>query len=301
MGNAKQNELIAIKNRRFTAKIETLGAQLVSLKDEAGTEYIWQRDAAYWGNCSPLLFPVVGGLRNGKTVIMGKEYEIPKHGYCKSAVFSAEKQKESSVTLSFDETALPAGAYPYRFRFSAHYALTENGLSLTLSVENRDERELPYFIGTHPGFCCPLYENERFEDYSLIFSEKEPHGCRPYDLQKGQFDKTRELSLLKDGRELPLSHGLFLNDAIWFDRAASRAVELVHRKTSKGVRVSYPDFETVAFWKNPDPAARYICVEPWNGSAPCSDEGDGFREKNHLQTLCPGGSRAYRLIIEALR
>ena len=59
--------IITLKNGCLTAGIDTMGAQLISLKDKEGTEYIWQRDPEVWKNCSPILFPIVGNLRNDRT------------------------------------------------------------------------------------------------------------------------------------------------------------------------------------------------------------------------------------------
>ena len=74
--------IITICDSKTTASIDALGAQLISMKDASGKEYIWQRDPAVWARCSPLLFPSVGNCRNGKTLFDGVWYEMPKHGFC---------------------------------------------------------------------------------------------------------------------------------------------------------------------------------------------------------------------------
>ena len=61
--------IVTLKNNGFSAKIDSYGAQLISLQDPAGTEYIWQRDPKHWANCSPLLFPIVGNCRDNKLII----------------------------------------------------------------------------------------------------------------------------------------------------------------------------------------------------------------------------------------
>lgn len=86
----------------MTALIDSIGAQLISLKSGSGTEYIWQRDPAHWKSCSPLLFPTVGNCRDGKYTLNGKTYTIPKHGFCRNADFAVSvlSEQEASFTLT---------------------------------------------------------------------------------------------------------------------------------------------------------------------------------------------------------
>lgn len=49
--------LITLTDSKTTAVIDSTGAQLISLKDASGCEYIWQRDAKYWKNAPLSCFP----------------------------------------------------------------------------------------------------------------------------------------------------------------------------------------------------------------------------------------------------
>lgn len=292
--------IITIKSSLASARIDSMGAQLISLKDVNSTEYIWQRNPKIWANCSPLLFPIVGNCRNNMTVIEGSTCEIPKHGFCKTTEFQLISQTENSVTFGFDYLSVPIGSYPYRFAFHATYTLTGQTLDLNMKVINQDNREIAYCIGTHPGFICPLFEGERFEDYQLVFDRQEAHGYRRYDTADLQFDMSREYPFPGDSSIIPLSRSLFTSDAIWFDQPASRKASLVNPKTGRGVRLSFESFTSIAFWTQTSDEASFLCLEPWNGSAVCSDEDDDFLHKNHLQKLSPGDSGTYSLFIDIL-
>ncbi len=292
--------IFTIKDCKASASIDSLGAQLISYQDAQGQEYIWQRDPAYWANCSPILFPVVGRVRNGKTQINGSWYEIPLHGFVKTTEFETVSQSPSQVTLSMSDSDATKAIYPFSFCLEVTYSLNDGALTMECRVKNTDSTKLPFFIGTHPGFICPLKEGEQFEDYVLEFEKKETVGYRAFDSANSQFDMSGYKPFPGDGIQVPLSYDLLLNDAIWFDKPVSRAVSVKNPATGKGIHVAYPDYDTVAFWTAADKRAPYVCVEPWNGSAACSDEDDEFLHKNHLQTLEPGESKCYRLIIKAL-
>lgn len=292
--------IIELKNNLCSAKIQSLGAQLISLKDHNQTEYIWQRDPSVWKECSPILFPIIGNCRNGHTQINGNTYQIPKHGPCKVTDFHLKHQTETSVSFFLTHQDFPEGCYPYEFEFTVHYTLREKTLTFTVEVKNRDEAEMLYCIGLHPGINCPLYEQESFEDYVLEFGAPQTTGYRRYDLEALQFDMDREYPFPGSGCTLPLEKSLFTYDALWFDRPDSRQVSLINPATGKGIRASYPDFETVAFWTLTSPEASYVCIEPWNGSAICSDEDDCFEHKNHVQKLKKSQTGTYTLSLEIL-
>lgn len=292
--------IITLRNHVFTAQIDSLGAQLISLKDSAGKEYIWQRDPSYWPNCSPLLFPTVGNCRNGKTRIGGQWYEIPKHGFCKVTDFSAKQVSDSCAVFSIHETEQTLAVYPFRFTLSLTYTVTDDGLHMDYAVENTDSKPICYQLGAHPGFNCPLYDGERFEDYVLEFEKEETADSMVYDIGHLQFDANRRKPGLDHSRILPLRYESFVDDALFFDGIASRKVALKNPSTGKGVEIDYRDFETVAFWTAMPAKGPFLCVEPWNGSAIRSDEDDELENRHFIQTAAVGETRRYHLGIRIL-
>lgn len=292
--------IFTLQNASMTARIDTIGAQLISLTDAQGQEYIWQRDPQYWSSCSPLLFPSIGNCRDGKTMIGGTWYQLAKHGFCRNAEFTVTSRTPDCATLQLCSSEETLRVYPYAFCLSLSYTLQADGIHMDYCVKNTDSRIMHYLIGAHPGFNCPLKQGERFEDYVLEFEQEETADSIKYDIPHMQFDMNCRRRALDHTRVLPLNYDLFTDDAIFFESLASRKVAIRHLHTGKGVEVSFPDFETVAFWTAMPARGPFLCVEPWNGSAIRSDEDDHFEHRHHVQSLEAGASRFYHLGIRIL-
>ncbi len=278
-----------ISNRRFTARIDSLGAQLVSLKNGSGFEHIWVGDPAYWKGRAPVLFPMVGALREGRTEIGGKWYEMGQHGFARHSEFALAQQTGDSVSLCLASTPETKAMYPFDFRFTVTYALTETGYTTAFTVENIGEAELPFVVGGHPGFNIPLGEGEAFEDYTIRFEQPETQRCPAIVMGKGLIDPDRCAFTLENEREIPLRHSLFYQDALVFEGLRSKRVGVVNKATGHGVEMEFSQFPMFGIWsaKNDGP---YVCLEPWTGCATRTDEGDEFVRK-HGMTLLPAGGK----------
>lgn len=292
--------IVTLKNTAFTAQVDSYGAQLISLKSSEGCEYIWQRDPAHWGNCSPLLFPIVGNCRNNKTLIEGEWYEIPKHGFCKVTDFAVDQISDTCAAFTICDSESTRTMYPYAFRLTLTYTLTEDGIHMDYQVENTDTKTICYEIGAHPGFNCPLNEGESFDDYVLEFEQEETLSSMGYDLENLQFDTSSRTPRLDHSNVLPLKYDLFHNDAIFFDDLKSRKTAIKNPATGKGVEVAFPDFETVAFWTAMPSKGPFLCIEPWNGSGIRSDEDDQLMNRHFIQILKEGEKKDYHLGIRIL-
>lgn len=291
--------LTTIRNSELTAVIDSAGAQLISLKDRSRKEYIWQRDPRFWSRCSPLLFPVVGDCRNNRLLINGSSYRLPKHGFCKDMEFQRLEQSEDRASFLLQDNALTKAMYPWSFRLSLTYELNAGSLFLKYRVANMDSSALYYCIGAHPGFRCPMEEDAVFEDYCLIFEKEEDVYAMPFDRFQGEYLSNGRGYELR-GRTIPLSRALFRDNALYFPKIASRRVALIHRADGCGVEVSYPDFETIAFWTTYPDQAPFLCIEPWNGSGARTGEGDELIHKNHVRRLEPGASHDLSMAIRPL-
>lgn len=277
--------IVTLKNNEFTAKIDSKGAELLSLKDQKDIEYMWQKDPAYWGKTSPVLFPIVGNLREDKTMIDGREYQMAKHGFCRGAEFTVEEQTESQALFTYSENDETLKAYPYRFRLCLQYCLDEKGITIRYIIKNPSDQAMDFTFGAHPGFNVPLDGEGGFEDYSLEFSNPEPTPCPVFDFEKNQFDMDHRIDYLKGGNTLRLSYDYFDNDAIVFDNPVSNSVRLVSGKTRRGVEVGFGDFDFIAFWTPIKAKAPFLCIEPWCGMAACSDEDNEFSHKRGIKHL----------------
>lgn len=288
----------SIANARFTAKIDSLGAQLVSLQGSNGFEYLWTGDPAYWHEHAPVLFPIVGALRDGKTMINGQWYEMGRHGFAKRSEFTLASQQEDRIALVLESSPETRARYPFDFRLTVSYALTEDGVATSFQVENTGGEALPYAIGGHPGFNIPVDEEAAFSDYVIRFPEAERQSCPVIDLKAGLIDWSASGFQL-DGREIPLRHDLFYQDALVFEGLRSQSVEIVNPATGRGVAMDFAGFPMLGIWSAANDGP-YVCLEPWTGCATLTTEGDQFVEKKGMAQLAPGEKAEHRFSVRVL-
>ncbi len=287
-----------VSNKFFTARIDSLGAQLVSLKGCGGHEYLWVGDPEYWREHAPVLFPIVGALRENRTRIDGQWYEMTRHGFAKRMEFALKEQGEDYLALSLEASGETRAVYPFDFTFIVTYTLTDEGISTRFTVKNIGERPMPYSVGGHPGFNLPVDEEAEFEDYTVQFRQNECQDCPVIDLGTGLIDGERKGFHL-DGKEIPLQHSLFYQDALVFEHLNFQTVRIVNKKTGKGIEMDFAGFPMLGIWSavNDGP---YVCLEPWTGCATLSTEGDEFREKKGMRELAPGDQTEHSFTVRVL-
>lgn len=238
----------SISNHLVSASIRSEGAELGSLKKD-GLEYIWEADPLHWGHSAPILFPIVGGLKDGRTVIKNTVYEMEKHGFLRGREFCLKEKTEDSVTLFTQSDEGTLRQYPYPFLFSVTFALKESTLVTTYQVENPGEEGMDYTLGGHPAFRCPLEpeKGERFSDFELTFGLPQTALC-PHVSQEGVILTQHRRQILDHDACLKLHQGLFYNDALIFDQLTCRSVDLVSRKSGHGLRMDFSDFPLLGVW-----------------------------------------------------
>lgn len=291
--------IVELKTGSSVAKIDSKGAELISLLDVFGTEYIWQKNPEFWAKSSPVLFPAIGNLIDGKTKIGGKEYSIPKHGFCNTAEFKILFQSENKVVFSYTANDETLKMFPFNFHFTMTYSLFDDHLQIDYAVFNMGDVDMPYCIGAHPAFNVPVGEGE-FEDYSLVFNKNEDCTAIVYDIDRLRFDVEKRVDYLKKGNQLDLKYSYFDNDAIVFEKINSDSVTLKSRKTGRGVQVDYKGFKSIAFWTPVKKNAPFLCIEPWNGMAARSDDDGNFEHKFGVETLKPDQTANYSLAVYPL-
>lgn len=287
-----------ISNEQFTARIDSLGAQLISLKDREGRECLWVGDLAYWREHAPVLFPIVGALRENRTRIDGQWYEMTRHGFAKRMEFALKDRGEDYIALRLESDAETRAAYPFDFAFTVAYTLAGGGITTGFTVENTGSRPLPYSVGGHPGFNLPLGEDAAFEDYTIQFQQEESQACPVIDMETGLIHGERKGFKL-DGKEIPLQHSLFYGDALVFEDLNSQVVRVVNKKTGRGVEMDFAGFPMLGIWSavNDGP---YVCLEPWTGCATLTTEGDEFTEKKGMAELAPGKRARHSFTVRIL-
>lgn len=273
-----------IKFNNNSAVVDSYGGELISFKDKNGTEYIWNGDPNYWPGRSPLLFPVIGCLKDSTTYIAGKPYKMANHGFARNSDFQVVEVTDTSVTFQLIDSAETLEVYPFHFNLLAKHELTVSGFTTTYTIINTDKRPIFFCIGGHIGFQCPLSPEEAFEDYSIIFDEVE--NCQSLHTNKDKLiDLSLSTPLLENTNTLPLDYSLFDKDALLLHYPKSRSVKLKHKEKSKGVKVSFDDFSTLAIWTMPKKNAPYLCIEPWIGLPGIIGESENFSDKADVITL----------------
>ena len=279
---------LSLRYGNTTAVVQRKGAQIISFKGNEGREVIWQANPDVWASHAPVLFPVCGMVKNGKVMIDGVSYPMGKHGFARTPEYEVAKIGDDFVDLVLtpDEQSRPQ--YPFEFVFHVIYTLKENGFRTDFVVENKSERVMPFCVGGHPAFIVPMEDGAVFTDYQLVFPCKEEGRSL---LVPGGFIDGEEIIPLENGNTLPLDYKWFdTRDTLIFPEMNSRRVDLVHKVSGKGLRISYPKMEVLAVWTKPNAHADYICLEPWHGTPSFANESGHFEDKPYVTLLEPGRS-----------
>jgi galactose mutarotase-like enzyme len=265
----------------LTATIKAQGAELCSLND-AGVEFIWRAGPA-WPRHAPLLFPIVGRLKNDELRHRGKTYRMTQHGFARDRRFAWAERTPTRCSLVLADDAATRALYPFAFRLVATYALDDAGLDVTLAIANTGEETLPASLGGHPAFNWPLDPELSKESYALTFVAEELHPVRRLD--GGLLRAPTEPTPVR-GRVLGLSETLFTDDAVIFDQINSTSVRYAAGQ-GPWVEVSWSGFRELGLWSKPS-GAPFLCIEPWRGYAsPATFDGE-FTSKPGVMHVAPG-------------
>ncbi len=280
--------IYTISNDLLTVDISSTGAELMSIRDNSGTEYLWQGDKTYWGGRAYNLFPICGRLTEGKYVYDGKEYEMNLHGFLRKSELTPFAQSDASIGFRLVADDRTRAMYPFEFEYRIIYTLNEKRLSIAIEVKNSGGKPMYYALGGHHGFNVP-FADDTFDDYYLEFCEV----CEPKSIPMSDTCYTlrgENAYPLKDGKILPLRHSLFDNDAIILKDVAG-TVRLKSQKHDKCVAVSYPEtMKYLGLWHAPKTEAPYISIEPWTGVPAYDNEVDNLAEKRDMTVLQPGAA-----------
>lgn len=273
-----------LRSSSAEATISTLGAELVSFKRK-DSEYIWSGDAAYWTGRSPVLFPIIGAARNGEIRVQGQAYKLANHGFARRSEFTIVEADDSRAVFRLTSSEHTLSSYPFQFNLYITYTLNDSLLKLDYRVENIDEQQIYFQLGTHPAFNCPLDENGSFSDYVLEFSENETLD-RQFLNSAGLRVSGGPETVLRGERILPLTHEMFKDDALVFQNVASRTITLKSKLTDKSVTVSSEGFPDLGIWQKPN--APFLCIEPWHGVADSELFEGELKDKEGIISLAPG-------------
>ena len=288
--------LTTIGSAGYEATIDSKGAQLMSLRLDGG-EYLWQGDKRWWPRRAPVLFPIVGCLRNDFATSAQGDVHLKRHGIARLYDHEVVSTAPNAVTFRFDSTDETRAAFPYDFRLEMTYALGERGLTQTFSVTDTGSVPLPFTLGGHPAFNVPVPgSDEAFDDYELRFAHPWT-ASTPAISDEGIADFATRTPLLDDSDVLPLSHALIDRVlTITLVDVPDRTVTLVGPQSGHGVELDFEGFDYLGIWTAATDAP-FLAIEPWRGCATDVNESDVFEEKRGTTTLLPGETGAYSFTI----
>ncbi|MER2131553.1 MAG: aldose 1-epimerase family protein [Carnobacterium inhibens] len=276
--------MITLKNDALTVHISQKGAELQSIKSNSEeVEYLWQGDPTFWGRKAPVLFPIVGRLKNDEYVYQGKTYSLNQHGFARDLVFQVEEQTDVSVCFTLSSTTETKVSYPFDFKLTVTYTLDKNDIKVSYGVYNTHPIEDMYFsIGGHPGFNVPMTSDTTFEDYYLTFLPRETRKKIPLI---GSYLDLENKTLSQTNTEIDLKRPLFDHDALIYETKGKNIFSISSEKTARSVALTFEGFPYTGIWSPPKKEAPFVCIEPWFGIADTQNASGELSEKLGIQHL----------------
>lgn len=273
-----------LTNKYLSVTVKDQGAEITSIKDNQEREYMWQADPLVWGRHAPILFPVVGKLKNNKYLHLGKTYQLNQHGFARDMTFSFVRESDAELSCRLQPTPETMEVYPFDFLLEIHYRLVQNSVEVCYEVTNNDSQIMPFSIGGHPAFALNLGGNDKIEDYFIEFDQPETADTVHLDHNSLLSDETERV--LTEESVIPLTKDLFSRDALIFLNLISEKVSLKSLKHNHSVTVNFSDFPFLGIWAKP--GAKYVCIEPWHGHVDPAGTDGILMNKPGITCLAPG-------------
>ena len=276
-----------LQNDALKITVADHGAELKSITGADGTEYLFDGNPKWWKYTSPVLFPIVGKLVNGKYRAEGQEYELPGHGFGRISDFKCVKENADEIVFRLNWSEDTLKVYPYRFSLDISYILKNNSVAVVWLVKNLEDKPIYLSIGAHPALKCPIIDGENFDDCYLQFN-KEENSSRILLLPSGPLSRDRVPTL--SGQKLNLNYELFKGDALVFDDLKSDEITICSKKSSKKITVQAKGFPYWGIWTPDKGGAPFLCIEPWHGHADFADFSGDITQKDGINKLEVGES-----------
>jgi galactose mutarotase-like enzyme len=286
--------MFLLENDFLKAEVSVKGAELQSLFHKVHQlNYLWNGNPAIWPKHSPVLFPIVGELKNNTYYYQGKPYKMGRHGFARDKDFILEKQTPTELLFLLRSDAETKKVYPFDFEFRIRYLLDGDELSTEYLVKNTGSALLLFSVGGHPAFRLPLTPDTMYADYYLRFDEKE--NLSRWPISPDGLIETQPIPLLNDTDRLNLLKSLFYQDALVFKYPASSEISVLSAKTSHGINFQMGEFPFLGIWSFKD--ADFLCLEPWCGIADSVTSNQQLENKEGIEKAVPGStfSRLWRI------
>lgn len=280
--------LCKIENAYLSAEINDFGAELSSLKSKrSGVEYLWQGNPSVWNGRSPILFPIIGQLLDGKFTYDGNDYYLPKHGFARECVFSLSQSEDSyaKFTLKSDDDSIRI--FPFRFELSVSFKLDGNNIVVSHEVFNKDEKDMYFSIGAHPGFNCALGDYLEFDKREILSTERIDDNAIIIDEKFPLLENTSIMEITKD---------IFIHDALFLSGFHSSRIKLKSPRHNRELNFCFESAPFLGIWAKP--GAPYVCIEPWYGINDSYKMVKDISEKRGIQKLAPQRAFSFKWTAE---
>jgi galactose mutarotase-like enzyme len=276
--------MITLENDLLKASFATRGAELQSLKSKTSDmEYIWEGDPNVWAKHSPVLFPIVGALKDNSYQYKGETYELVRHGFAREMEFELASQTETEILFTLKSSDVTLHLYPFEFSLSLRYTLKSHGLSCSYEVHNPGERDLLFSVGGHPAFATPVSANIQYTDYLLRFDQDDE---LVYNKITDNLLSDELVTIPLADKTLPLKHELFYEDALVLKNLKSTKITLQNKVNTHGLHFSFEGFPYFGIWAAKD--ANFVCLEPWSGLADSVNHNQQLSDKEGIVIITPG-------------
>lgn len=282
-----------LRNSELEIRVLSHGAELSGIKDlKTNEEYMWQKDPKFWAKSSPVLFPFVGILKDGRYTYEGKEYKISnRHGFARDYEHEVSSKGDNFIEFVFSSNEETKKIYPFDFKFYMKYILEGRKLTLEYRVENIGDNEMYFSLGAHPAFSMPVGNGVDFSDYYIEF-EKDEEGISK--IIENALVLSRKTKKVFEGKIFELNKNSFIDDAVILENTNSKIVYLKSKKNNRKIEFKYDGFRYMAFWNMP--GAEFICFEPWNGITDFDNCSGDLKEKAGIEKI--GAGEIYKKAIE---
>ena len=264
----------SISHNNSAATFNHKGAELISLKKN-NREYIWDGNPNFWDKHSPILFPIVGTLKDNHYRYKNQTYTLSRHGFARDMEFELIDKTENSAVFSLKNSAETLKNYPFEFELQIIYTLENDKLIVQYKISNKGSEEMYFSIGAHPAFALP----NDFENYSIAIENQQTLEC--YLLENNLLSKNTKTIVLEDGK-LKLDYSLFENDALIFKNIKPKKMMLLEN-SKPFIKIDFEDFPDLGIWTKPH--APFLCIEPWFGYSDTVESSGNITEKSGILTL----------------
>ena len=266
-----------LENEHLAVTIAPQGGELQSLIHRE-REYLWQGDARYWGRRAPVLFPIVGKLKDGRYHYHGHDYRLPQHGFARDQDFHLVEHGEHSLTYRLEDSGESGENYPFAFVLDLSYTLRGDTLRVGWQVHNPADQELLFSIGGHPAFNLPLADGDSFADHSITLDGP---GIAQLGWQDGLLDPTPRPT----ETAFALDYAQFANDALIYHTPGATRITLRGKTPAPVLTVSYDELPYLGLWTPADKQAPFLCIEPWAGVMDSASHDGNLENKLGIQRL----------------